>query len=74
MKPRTPLDAQGIDLKLLRLLDALHASQSVTRTAERLGLSQPTISIGLARLPRCSLLRCFRATFRSGLPTQTRLD
>ena len=50
MKPRTPLDAQGIDLKLLRLLDALHASQSVTRTAERLGLSQPTISIGLARL------------------------
>jgi DNA-binding transcriptional LysR family regulator len=50
MKPRTPLNAQGIDLKLLRLLDALHASQSVTRTAERLGLSQPTISIGLARL------------------------
>jgi DNA-binding transcriptional LysR family regulator len=50
MKPRTPLDAQGIDLKLLRLLDALHANQSVTRTAERLGLSQPTISIGLARL------------------------
>jgi DNA-binding transcriptional LysR family regulator len=50
MKPRTPLDAQGIDLKLLRLLDALHACQSVTRTAERLGLSQPTISIGLARL------------------------
>lgn len=50
MKKSTPLDAQGIDLKLLRLLDALHASQSVTRTAERLGLSQPTISIGLARL------------------------
>ncbi len=50
MKPRTPLDAQSIDIKLLRLLDALHASQSVTRTAERLGLSQPTISIGLARL------------------------
>lgn len=50
MKTPTPRDAQGIDIKLLRLLDALHASQSVTRTAERLGLSQPTISIGLARL------------------------
>jgi DNA-binding transcriptional LysR family regulator len=50
MKTPTPQDAQGIDIKLLRLLDALHASQSVTRTAERLGLSQPTISIGLARL------------------------
>lgn len=50
MKKSTPLDAQGIDLKLLRLLDALHASQSVTRTAEQLRLSQPTISIGLARL------------------------
>lgn len=50
MKTPTPQDAQGIDIKLLRLLDALHASQSVTRTAERLGLSQPTISIALARL------------------------
>ncbi len=39
-----------IDLKLLRLLDALYATQSVTRTAERLALSQPTVSIGLARL------------------------
>ena len=50
MKTRTPLDALGLDIKLLRLLDALNAHQSVTRTAEQLGLSQPTISIGLARL------------------------
>ena len=39
-----------MDLKLLRLLDALYATQSVTRAAERLALSQPTVSIGLARL------------------------
>jgi DNA-binding transcriptional LysR family regulator len=42
--------AEDIDIKLLRLLDALHATNSVTRTAERLALSQPTVSIGLARL------------------------
>lgn len=41
---------QHIDLKMLRLLDALYASHSVTRAAERLGVSQPTVSIGLARL------------------------
>ena len=42
--------ADDIDLRLLRLLDALYATRSVTRTAERMELSQPTVSIGLARL------------------------
>lgn len=40
----------GLDLKLLRLLDLLYATRSVTRTAERLSQSQPTVSIGLGRL------------------------
>jgi DNA-binding transcriptional LysR family regulator len=40
------------DLKLLRLLEVLYATRSVTRTAEALGQSQPTVSIGLARLRR----------------------
>lgn len=49
--PKHPaLSAQDIDLKLLRLLDALYTTQSVTRTAEKMALSQPTVSIGLARL------------------------
>jgi len=38
------------DVKLLRLFDQLHATGSVTRTAEVLGLAQPTVSIGLAKL------------------------
>ena len=38
------------DVKLLRLFDQLHATGSVTRTAEALGLAQPTVSIGLAKL------------------------
>lgn len=46
MNPDIPL----IDLRLLRLLDTLHSTRSVTRTAELLGQSQPTISIGLGRL------------------------
>lgn len=40
------------DPKLLQLLDVLYDTRSVTRAAERLGLSQPTVSIWLARLRR----------------------
>lgn len=43
-------DIPLIDIRLLRLLDVLHSTGSVTRTAELLGQSQPTISIGLGRL------------------------
>jgi len=39
-----------LELRLLQLFDALHQTRSVTRAAEQLGLSQPTVSIGLARL------------------------
>ena len=41
-----------LDAKLLRLFDLLYTTGSVTRTAEQLGQSQPTISIWLARLRR----------------------
>ncbi len=50
MTENSTTGAEEIDLKLLRLLDALYATHSVTRTAERMSLSQPTVSIGLARL------------------------
>lgn len=50
MKKKSVLGLEEIDLKLLRLLDALYATRSVTRTAEKMDLSQPTVSIGLARL------------------------
>ncbi|MBT9474504.1 LysR family transcriptional regulator [Polaromonas sp.] len=39
-----------LDIKLLRLLDQLYTTRSVTRSAEALGQSQPTVSIWLARL------------------------
>jgi len=38
------------DLKLLQLFDLLYDARSVTRVAEQLGQSQPTVSIWLARL------------------------
>ncbi len=50
MKNHTHSIGKEIDLKLLRLLDALYSTRSVTRAAERVSLSQPTVSIGLARL------------------------
>ncbi|MEV5843531.1 LysR family transcriptional regulator [Streptomyces sp. NPDC051985] len=41
-----------LDLNLLVSLDALLQERSVTRAAQRLGLSQPTLSAALARLRR----------------------
>ncbi|WP_116137293.1 LysR family transcriptional regulator [Trinickia diaoshuihuensis] len=38
------------DLKLLQLFDLLYDARSVTRVAEQLGQSQPTVSIWLGRL------------------------
>jgi len=53
--PRAKSDAiqypSGLfDAKLLRLFDLLHHTNSVTRAAQELGLSQPTISIWLSKL------------------------
>lgn len=39
-----------LDLNLLLTLDTLLAEQNVTRTAERLGFSQPSVSVHLAKL------------------------
>jgi DNA-binding transcriptional LysR family regulator len=50
MVKRAKLDPTLIDLKLLQMFDLLYATRSVTRTAEELGQSQPTISIWLALL------------------------
>lgn len=41
---------KGLDLNLLVALDALLAEQNVSRTAERLHLSQPAVSAALGRL------------------------
>jgi DNA-binding transcriptional LysR family regulator len=43
-------DTSLLDPKLLRLLDVLYTTRSVTRTAELLGQSQPTVSIWLSKL------------------------
>jgi DNA-binding transcriptional LysR family regulator len=49
-------DMQGgarlLSVRQLRLFDLLHATHSVTRTAEQLGQSQPTVSNWLGRLRR----------------------
>lgn len=42
--------AELLDTKLLRLLDLLYSTGSVTRAAELLGQSQPTVSIWLSKL------------------------
>lgn len=50
MSELDPQNAALLDLKSLRLLDLLHRTKSVTRSAALLGQSQPTVSIWLARL------------------------
>ena len=43
-------DLSWIDVKYLRLFDLLYSTRSVTRSAQQLGQSQPTVSIWLSRL------------------------
>jgi DNA-binding transcriptional LysR family regulator len=45
-----PTNLDAVDLNLLKIFDAIHAESSVSRAALRLGLTQPTVSHGLARL------------------------
>src|SRR4030095_7780665 len=54
MKPasHTGLDDSLADPRLLRLLDVLYRTRSVTKAADALGLSQPTLSIWLAQARR----------------------
>ena len=44
------MNLRDVDLNLLRLFDAVYAARSVSRAAERLGLTQPAASQGLTRL------------------------
>lgn len=50
MKHQDHAEPNLLDPRLLRLFDALFTTGSVTKAAERLGQSQPTVSIWLARL------------------------
>lgn len=45
-----PDTSRMLDLRSLLLFEAIFSEGSVSRAAEKLGLSQPTISIGLAKL------------------------
>lgn len=44
------VSAKTLDVRLLALFEAVYSTASVTMAADRLGLSQPTVSIGLAKL------------------------
>ncbi|KVL40991.1 LysR family transcriptional regulator [Burkholderia sp. MSMB1835] len=50
MDNNAPMPADLPDLKLLQLFDLLYDVRSVTRVAEQLGQSQPTVSIWLGHL------------------------
>ena len=58
-----------LDVKLLRLLDQLHSTRSVTRAAQALGQSQPTVSIWLAQLRKQLDDPLFVRTPQGMLPT-----
>lgn len=50
--PDDGVDAGLIDIRLLRLFDLIYGTHSVTRAAEQMGQSQPTVSIWLGKLRR----------------------
>lgn len=45
-----PMNTEHLDLNLLQTFHAVHRARNVSRAAERLGVSQPTVSHGLRRL------------------------
>ncbi len=62
-------DIKGVDLNLLKALDAVMETRSVTRAAERLGLSQPAVSGMLTRLRETFDDPLFLRTQRGVIPT-----
>lgn len=57
------MDVHAVDLNLLKVFDAVYDERSVSRAAERVGLTQPSVSHALKRL---------RALFRDPLFVRTR--
>ena len=68
---RTPsnVDISRIDLNLLRLCTTLLETRNVTLAAERLGVTQPTLSYGLAKLRKRFNDRLFLRGPQGMLPT-----
>lgn len=44
------MNVNDVDLNLLKIFDAIYTDRSVSRAAQRIGLTQPSVSHGLARL------------------------
>src|ERR1039458_6556043 len=64
------MDLRKFDLNLLLVLDALSQDRSVTLAAQRLGISQPTVSAALTRLRTVFQDDLFVKTPRGVEPTQ----
>src|SRR5438445_13268564 len=69
MKLQDHAEPNLLDPRLLRLFDALFTTGSVTKAAEKLGQSQPTVSIWLARLRKQLNDPLFVRTADGMLPT-----
>lgn len=67
-------DIRGVDLNLLKALDALLDERNVTRAAERLSLTQPAVSGMLTRLREAFGDPLFVRTQRGIAPTQRALE
>lgn len=65
---------RNLDLQLLSCLDALITERSVTRAAERLGMSQPGMSNALARLRRLTNDTLLVRTAQGMVPTPRALE
>lgn len=68
------MNITGIDLNLLPIFDALMIERSVTRAAERVGLSQPAVSNALSRLRGHFGDRLFVKARKAMVPTPRALE
>ena len=70
MRGRQTMDLRKFDLNLLLVFDALSRDRSVTLAAQRLGISQPTVSAALNRLRNVFQDDLFVKTARGVEPTR----
>jgi DNA-binding transcriptional LysR family regulator len=64
------IDVNGIDLNLLRIFIVLFEERHVTRAAKRLRITQPAVSMGLARLREMMNDELFVRSRRDMVPTE----
>jgi DNA-binding transcriptional LysR family regulator len=68
------MNLRSVDLNLLTVFDAVMAEGNITRAAEKIGMSQPAMSIAISRFKHIAKDELFERTGRGVRPTPRALE